>query len=198
MHLQNELDLNKLATINIFLENAILHTEEVYLLSHVKLCKNNLDKCVNIPDLSEMSCFAECLYRLICNGIWTLKPLYHISAEAELGIVAAVYEELMNNLCETSKFPVIIDSFKREYLNANVLDNVYKLVKLGQSGDEISKQCNQQIILLFVDFLLNCDCDKQMLLNQIYSDCYTSETFINVELQKNVMSKMLLKFVSNI
>lgn len=168
------MDFNKLALLNIFLENAIFHIEEVCLLNHIKLFLHNSIKYKTI-DMNEMDFFAKCLTDIL-NNCATYIFSHNIN-----GIYLEMLSNTMEKFINFNKFQIIMGTMRRNYLqNGTLIDNMLKLL-----------QKHFDIVQLFVKFLISINLDKIIIMERIQNN-----SLLEAQLATSVMDNLIDKYVS--
>lgn len=190
------MDLNKLALVTIFMENAIRLTEESFILSHISSFIK--DAAVNVDmndelDAAAAKWMAKCLFEIIVDGIVWLREQHQFSYidddDTGYGLFREMFEKLLKTLSCLNQFPQTMVAFKRDYVNAKLCDTVFAL------------KCQSfQTVLIFTEFLLNIDCDKVCILRQINSTMrdvgVCDDTVVDKTLKTEVLRMMCCKYVS--
>lgn len=169
------MDFNKLALLNIFLENAIFYMEEVCLLNHIKLFLHNSETYKSV-DMNEMDFFAKCLTDIL-NNCATFSLAHNINGN---------YHEMLSNtlkkLMVFNKFHIIMGTMRRNYLqNGNLIDNMLRLLRK-----------HYDIVLLFMKFLISINVDKVIIMEQI-QPC---NSLIEIQLATDVVRSLTDTYVS--
>lgn len=189
------MDLNQLALVTIFMENAIRLADETFVLSHIYSFVKDAAVNINVnEDLDAVAAkwMAKCLFEIIVDGIVWLRTQHQFNNnddnDSGYGLFREMFEKLLRTLSCLNQFPQTMVAFKREYVNTKLCDTVFAL------------KCQSfQTVLIFTEFLLNIDCDKVYILSQINTTpdvgvCDT--TVVDKMLKTEVLRMMCCKYVS--
>lgn len=191
------MDLNHLALVTIFMQNAIRLAEETFILSHINSFMKDAAVNVNVNDDLDAAAakwMAKCLFEIIVDGIvWLREQQRQFNGtddddDTGYGLFREMFEKLLKTLSCLNQFPQTMVAFKRDYVNAKLCDTVFAL------------KCQSfQTVLIFTEFLLNIDCDKVCILRQINTmpDVDVCDaTVLDMKLKTEVIRMMCCKYVS--